>query len=171
MRLLLIRHGISAATSLSPRGSDFDRPITEQGAILISKLATQTLTSFIPASCSNIKLYSSPFLRTKQTSEIIARELPLEKSNHPLVTFEDRIQLGANKEQLEEFLTEITSQDIPSIVVSHEPELCFMLSRLTGISESALFFDRGGVAVIDTNTRSPIMKGTLMALIPSNIYL
>jgi phosphohistidine phosphatase len=120
MEIYLMRHG-EAVHAGEWRGSDGDRPLTAIGeALLESGVKEMKRVGFLPA-----VILTSPFLRAKQTAEIVAKGLGLSapvpkeefSSGSPLETM--RRAINANMAQA------------PLLIVGHMPEIAILGSRIT----------------------------------------
>jgi len=90
VRLCLIRHGESAANADTSVYEDIPNeviPLTELGRNQAGELADDLLTEIMKAQVDvkDVKIYSSPYLRAKETSEIILERLSDSVANHPLL--------------------------------------------------------------------------------------
>ena len=142
MKLYLLRHG-DAADPNDPRyPTDAARPLTPKGIKRTRQLANGLRQMDITFDV----IFSSPLIRAKQTAEIVARSLKLEKhlrfTNHlaPGGTFVDLLA------QIEHTRPAIKSV----LLVGHEPFLSGLISLLcTGGPALALEMKKGGLCRLE----------------------
>ena len=71
MNLYLLRHGIAADPSLPEFTNDAERPLTPKG----QRRLRQIVKAMGAFNLSFDVIFSSPYVRTKQTAEIVAKSL------------------------------------------------------------------------------------------------
>ncbi|MBZ0200522.1 MAG: histidine phosphatase family protein, partial [Ignavibacteriaceae bacterium] len=109
-------------------------------------------------------IVSSPYIRTKQTAEILAKGLKFNKD----ILFDDKLKSGGSTEDLIMIANSLAGNEI--IFVGHEPDCSDHLSNL--VSSSGFFVDykKGMIAKVSFNNRVRAGKGTLEFLIPASIF-
>ena len=145
MKLYLLRHG-DAADPLDPRYStDELRPLTAKGI----KRTRQLANGLRQMEISFDVILSSPLVRAKQTAEIVARSLKLEKqlrfTNHlaPNGAYVDVIAQVEN--------ARATAKNV--LLVGHEPLLSGLISLLcSGGPLLGLTLKKGGLCRLEVAT-------------------
>jgi phosphohistidine phosphatase len=133
MLLYLFRHGI--AENAAPGGADSARPLTLKG---LEKLKYQA--AVLGRSGLQIeRLYSSPYVRARQTADMLSTALRLPVEEQALLssgcTFDDLMEL---------FKREGTGSGV--LIVGHQPDLGEIVRVLTG---STIRVSTGAMAVVD----------------------
>jgi phosphohistidine phosphatase len=150
MNLYLIRHGKAELNSES--GRDFDRPLTSKGKRKIEEISLRLSNLKIKID----KIYSSPYLRAKQTAEIIKHHI-LNECELEIINI---LSPGCTAQLLLENL-KIQHENIA--LVGHEPDMSRMLSDLCGTVN--VQFKKGGIAKIVFEGKPQIGTGILEFLI------
>ena len=144
MQLILLRHGIAEELVhllISGQGrTDADRQLTPEGQVHMQKIAKE-MQGFV----SSLDLIvSSPYLRAKQTAQIVADHYP----KVPLLETESLTPDYDGQEFMAWMKEHARGLDCV-LAVGHEPNLCQLGSWLMGSDRSdALQFDRGGMACL-----------------------
>ena len=93
-------------------------------------------------------LLSSPYLRARQTAEIVAQVLKMADGTHLSATLAPD---GNPKQLIEELRTDGHAQDI--MLVGHEPYLSRLISMLlTGSPNLTVVMKKGGLCTLDLET-------------------
>lgn len=112
MKLVLMRH----AEAVSVAGSDAERALTPRGLEQARETAQWLLQQFPPpaAGHASLQVFSSPYLRARQTGSIVAEVLrqPLLALSHVTPDDDARVALGAIEEAA-------TAETV--VVVTHMP--------------------------------------------------
>ena len=92
-------------------------------------------------------ILSSPFVRARQTAEIVAGELGLKKR----VEFYDGLVPGGNPKVLIHALNELKPAPENVLLVGHEPYLSRLISLLVsgGADEAAIEMKKGGLCKLE----------------------
>ena len=154
MKLILIRHAIAEdRVDFSKAGlPDSERPLTRKG---IQKFAQVSLgySDLIP---EVDVLYSSPYKRALQTSEILQsryKGLP--------ISFTESLVPHAEPEDFLSVLKKHESTDIV-VAIGHEPHLSEFACRiLASNSKSFLYFKKGGALCVDFPGTPEFGEGSL----------
>ncbi|HEX5350008.1 MAG TPA: CHAD domain-containing protein [Trichococcus sp.] len=142
-QLILIRHGI--AEERTPEGDDFYRKLTEAGV--------EELTAFLPdiapflTESGNLKIWTSPLVRARQTAELVAEATAVEviQPQEFLETGDFEAFMDALKQEGEGFNLAL---------VGHEPYMSSWTKELIG---AAIPFKKGAVAFFTVDmTAEPI---------------
>ena len=159
MDLYLLRHGLAGEADRHLYPDDRLRPLTSIGE---EKLRLQT-SAMKRLGMSFAAILYSPLLRTRQTAEVIAREMDRTSA----LRSEDQLApAGDNRVLIEIVRTELLrSQSV--LLVGHEPnlgELCSML--ICGRMDAAIRFKKGGLAHLEVDRsvavgRSAILRSLL----------
>jgi len=142
MKLYLLRHG-DAADHNDPRyPTDAARPLTPKGI----KRTRQLANGLRQMDISFDVIYCSPLVRARQTAEIVARSLKLEKKLH----FTTHLALDG---AFVDILAQI-EHTLPAaktvLLVGHEPFMSGLISLLcTGGPLLGLTFKKGGLARLE----------------------
>lgn len=127
--VLLVRH--AHAEWPAWRGRDFDRPLTPRG----ERDAAATGIAIREAGLAPATVLASPARRTRQTAEIILRELGVSEAN--LVLVEDLYNATADK--LLEELRKAATVPGPTMLVAHNPGISDLGRELDGNARAAAF--------------------------------
>ena len=142
MNLFLLRHAPAAERGTAGFADDSARPLTPAGR---RELKT------IPATLKKMDLdfdliLSSPFLRAKQTAEIVAAELKLKKR----LKFTSALEPEGDQKKLIAELTRLKPPPENLLLVGHEPDLSRLISRLvTGRPDAGFALKKSGLAKLE----------------------
>lgn len=153
LELWLIRHGL-APSSDEFNGPDADRPLSDEGAEKFTEfaewVAEQTTIPYV--------ILSSPFVRARQTAEILAEAGGLPDS---AVSTNDVLKQGADQTALIRVIREQTAPRVAMVL--HEPDLSQLLSALIGGGD--FLWAKGGIAIIAFEESPTAGNGFLFAFI------
>jgi phosphohistidine phosphatase len=148
--LYLIRHGVA-----EPRGEawpdDAKRPLTEQGMSRLRRSAR----SLVRLGVSIDVVLTSPFVRTRQTAEIVAAAF----APRPAVVNVEALAPGGAFAALMSELEKHTRRS-HIVIVGHEPDIGELAARLVGMRHP-LEFKKGAVCRIDVDALPPRGAGSL----------
>lgn len=138
MNLYLLRHGLAVEAGTSEYSKDSERPLTPKGERKLWKIAE----AMEDMELSFDWILSSPYVRARQTAQIVAEALSLRKK---LEITETLTPAGSTKK-----LVESIHQKQPSpkdiLLVGHEPYLSELISLLvSGHNELAISMKKGGL--------------------------
>ena len=142
MELFLLRHGLAVERGTAGFAHDAARPLTPQGRRELRKItrAMQRLE------LSFDLILSSPFLRAKQTAEIVAAEMKLKQQ----LAFADELQPGGDLKKLMQRLAGLKSKRQNILLVGHEPDLSGLISLLvSGRAGAGFALKKGGLAKLE----------------------
>jgi len=148
MNLYLLRHGI--AVELGERGSarDADRPLIPKGMRKVRAVA-QALKSMEP---EFDVIFSSPYVRARQTAEIVASAFGVEKR----LKLCEHLVPGGSLRRLIEFLNRLAPKPENVLLVGHEPSLSELTSLLVfGEPGCALTLKKAGVCMMSVSRLQP----------------
>lgn len=120
--LILYRHGM--AEDKEQAKSDDLRSLSVRGKILLKKSISGFETML--SSYDNVKIYSSPKVRAKETTEMLAEELNLGSP-----TYLDFLGTGSSVRLLRDLLEDIESGEA-AIVVGQQPYLSLWSQEISG---------------------------------------
>jgi len=140
MEIYILRHGIAVNRGTPGYKKDSDRPLTPEGEEKVQQIAKAMLAMDLKFDL----ILSSPYLRAKQTAQIVAAELD-EK-----VTLTDYLVADGNPLELIRELNDEKPQSV--LLVGHEPYLTGLISLLvTGESDAAIELKKGGLCKLSTD--------------------
>lgn len=138
--VFILRHG--HAEDLHEAKDDFNRKLTDEGKLKIARLST-----FLNSIGEEIELVlSSPYLRTKETTEIFTNNLDYK----PKVQIEDFLSLGASSKDIAKGLLRFSSYK-KILIVGHAPDLEAFLGNLIGATRIKL--KKGALAKVILNNQ------------------
>ena len=143
MNLYLLRHGIAVEPGTPGYENDSARPLIPKGERRLRSVAA----AMERLELSFDLILSSPFIRAKQTAEIIASELKLKKR----VEFFDGLVPGGNSKALIYALNELKPSPENVLLVGHEPYLSRLISLLVsgGADAAAIEMKKGGLCRLE----------------------
>ena len=142
MNLYLLRHGIAAEPGVAGFQLDSERPLTAKGE---NRLRTAA-KAMAKLDLSFDLILSSPFLRAKQTAEIIAKNFKLRKK---LACSDDLTPTG-NPRLLIQELNQFRPEPENVLLVGHEPYLGKLIALLAaGNTSLEIDFKKGGLCKLE----------------------
>jgi len=109
------------------------------------------------------RILTSPYLRARETAEIVARELG---ATH-LLEEEPSLASGARIERVLKVLSRCEGAG-SILLVGHQPDLSEMTAALIGGDQSAIAYGTGSLACVDVSAIPPVDSGTLRWLLTLN---
>ncbi len=146
MNIFILRHGLAVEPGSAGFATDFERPLTPKGERKLWKIAQ----SFEALELSFDWILSSPYVRARQTAEIVAETMDLGKR----VELSELLAPAGSSKKLIEMINRREPPPDNVLLVGHEPYLSDLISLL--ISGSA------GVVVT-------MKKGTLCKLTTASL--
>ncbi len=144
MLCYFLRHG-PAGDATKWQGSDFDRPLTQDGIKRIAREAkTIAALEVVPDA-----IVTSPLVRARQTAEIVADELKLRER----LRQDDRVGLGFSAARLTEILGDYADAQCV-MLVGHEPSMSMTVGELIGGGD--VDFKKGALACMEITRESPL---------------
>jgi phosphohistidine phosphatase len=146
MNLFLLRHGVAVDRDPQSFPDDSRRPLTLKGEdrVRLGCDAMQSLELSFDA------ILASPFLRSRQTAEIVATALGLRRE----LQFHDELTPTGDPQALLRFINRM--QPVPEnlLLVGHEPYLSALLSVLiSGQPDAAIDLKKNGLARLELTQR------------------
>jgi phosphohistidine phosphatase len=158
MNLYLLRHGIAADPSAPDIAKDAERPLTPKGKRRLGQIAKAMEALKISVDV----ILSSPYVRTKQTAEIVAKTLKRQKQ----LKFSDHLTPGGNPKSLIQELNELRSKPKNILLVGHEPYLSKLVALLTtGNTNMEIDLKKGSLCKLESETLNYGRCATLLFLL------
>ena len=141
MNLYILRHGIAVEPGTPGFNTDADRPLTPKG-----KRQLQQIAGAMRILDLNFDLIlSSPFVRARQTAEIIVESLNLKKR----LAFSDGLAPDGNPKALIRQLNELKPAPGNVLLVGHEPYLSQFAAQLISGGTVNLELKKGGLGKLE----------------------
>jgi phosphohistidine phosphatase len=145
MNLYVLRHGIAVEPGTPGYEKDYERPLTSKGRHQLRQIAGAMKKMDLRFDL----ILSSPFLRAKQTAEIIAESLKLKKQPG----FSDALTPDGNPKALIRQLNELKPVPENVLLVGHEPYLSQLIALLTaGETGVAIDLKKGGLGKLEAES-------------------
>ena len=159
MELYFLRHGLAVEHGAPGYAKDADRPLLPEG---IKKLRS-SVKGMRTLELSFDRIYSSPYLRAKETAEIIAEGVDFKEK----IIFTDTLLPGAGFKEFEKFLKEFKKEG-RFLLVGHEPSMSGFISQLVSArGDVNLEMKKGGFCRVDVADQNHIIPGILKWLLTS----
>jgi phosphohistidine phosphatase len=143
MKLYVLRHGIAVMRDDLDVGDDSERQLTSKG----KRQLRQTAVAMKKMGLRFDLILSSLYLRAKQTAEIVAASLKLEKR----LKFSEALAPGGSPKSLIRQLNEMKPAPGNVLLVGHEPYLSRLVSLVTtGGTDLMMDFKKGGLCRLET---------------------
>ena len=137
MNIYILRHGIAAERGTPGYATDADRPLTPEGERKLQLVAEAMKALELGFDL----ILSSPYLRARQTAEVVAAALDLSKK----LEFSDSLVPDGSTYLLVEQLNRLAPAPENVLLVGHEPYLSVLVSLLiTGKERSCVVLKKGG---------------------------
>jgi len=142
MNLYILRHGIAVERGDPGFKTDADRPLLPKGRRQLGQIAAALRNMDV-----NFELIlSSPFLRARQTAEIVARSFKAKKR----LAFSDALTPDGDPKVLIRQLNELAPAPENVLLVGHEPYLSRLVALLISGGETAgLELKKGGLCKLE----------------------
>ena len=145
MNLYFLRHGIAVELAEHEFAKDADRPLTPEG----ERKLWQVAEAMEALDLSFDLILSSPYVRARQTAEIVAEALKARKK----LEFSDSLTPGGSTKKLVEYLHRLQPPPDNVLLVGHEPYLSGLISLLVaGDTMSAVVLKKGGLCKLSTES-------------------
>jgi phosphohistidine phosphatase len=123
-RLIIMRHGEAGSATRGGAGGDYDRPLTQAGAVNVSRMAAWLdQQEWRPA-----VILCSPARRTRETARLVIEGLSLPDGS---VHSDPRLYL-ADEHTILTVLAEQAADRGTLMLVGHNPALASLIARFTG---------------------------------------
>jgi phosphohistidine phosphatase len=148
MNLYILRHGIATDPTAHNFAKDADRPLTSEGKRKLQQVAE----AMEALELSFDLILSSPYLRARQTAEVIAAGLKERKS----LELSDSLTPGGSMKKLVELLNHLKPSPGNVLLVGHEPYLSGLISLLvSGDASFAVVMKKAGLCKLLTESLKP----------------
>src|SRR5258708_861307 len=138
MNLYILRHGLAVEHGAPGYAKDSDRPLTPKGERKMWKIAEAIEAMKI----SFDLILSSPYVRTRQTAEIVAEAFNARQK----LEFHDSLIPHGSSKKLIDFLNGLKPEPESVCLVGHEPYLSELISLLvSGGSNLSVTMKKGGL--------------------------
>jgi phosphohistidine phosphatase len=145
MMISLLRHGIAAERGTPGYENDSERPLTARGERRMRRIAEGMLALGL----SYDLMLSSPYLRAKQTADIVAQVFKTPDG----VQLSDTLTPEGNPRQLIVTLHSTDHEGQNILLVGHEPYLSRLISTLlTGNANLPVVMKKGGLCTLDVES-------------------
>jgi phosphohistidine phosphatase len=145
MNLYLLRHGIAVDPSKSGIARDADRPLTPKG----KRRLRQIVGAMGALKISFDIILSSPYVRAKQTAEMVAK--PLKRGKQ--LKLSDELTPGGNPKLLIQQLNDLRPRPNNILLVGHEPYLSRLIALLTtGNTNMEIDLKKGSLCKLEAET-------------------
>jgi phosphohistidine phosphatase len=142
MNIFILRHGIAVEPEDWNSKSDAERPLIPKGEQRLREAAVAMEKMKI----SFDAIISSPYLRAKQTAEIIAKHFKLQKE----LAFSDDLIPGGNPQALIRQINDLNPAPENILLVGHEPFLSRLIALLSSGSPTATIeMKKGGLCKLE----------------------
>ncbi len=142
MNLYLLRHGIAVEPGTPGYENDSERPLIPKG----ERRLHSAVAAMKKLELSFDLILSSPFVRARQTAEIVADEMKLKKD----LKFSDDLIPGGSSKALIRALKELKPEPENVLLVGHEPYLSRLISLLIANDEyAAIEMKKGGLCKLE----------------------
>jgi phosphohistidine phosphatase len=143
MNLYILRHGIAVEPGTPGYEKDADRPLTPEGERKLLQIAEAMESLDLTFDL----ILSSPYLRARQTAEIVAEALKARKK----LELSDSLTPGGSARKLLETLNRLQPPPENVLLVGHEPYLSGLISLLvSGEATLAVVMKKGGLCKLAT---------------------
>ncbi|MFH0795127.1 MAG: phosphohistidine phosphatase SixA [bacterium] len=162
MELHVLRHGLAAERGAKGYDDDSLRPLTPAG---------RAKTLEVARGLKNLGfkwdiVWTSPFVRARQTAEIVAQAYGLPKKN---LRETDALIPTASLKQLGEILSQFPNA-AAQLIVGHEPHLSTMVGEIIGAGGAFnVDFKKAGLIIVELTRLSPLPAGILTAYLPPKV--
>jgi phosphohistidine phosphatase len=155
MNVYLLRHGIAVDPSEPGIGGDAGRPLTPKG----KRRLRQSARAMAALRISFDVILSSPYVRARQTAEIVAKTLKCRKQ----LKYSDELTPGGDPKALIQQVTEWRPRPKNILLVGHEPYLSKLIAVLTaGNTSMEIDLKKGSLCKLEAE---PLRYGKCATLI------
>jgi len=162
MKIYLVRHGIAYEPGEPGYEDETQRPLTAKGREKMIKVAHNLKRLSVKPDV----ILSSPYLRARQTAEILAKELKYKKDR---IEFSERLlPTGQPEPIIAEIIEKYTVEEL--VIAGHEPCLGLLISALAaGDSDLAINIRYGSVCCLSADDFRIERRATLEWLLTPKI--
>ena len=138
MILYIVRHAIAGERDATQWPDDSQRPLTDKGKKRFNRFLKQLDEVLSPT-----LIATSPFVRCRQTAEILAHRVNADAMLVP----QPALQPGSDLDALIQWTSEQTADEIAW--VGHAPDVGHLAAKLIGNGEAQIDFAKGAIAAIE----------------------
>lgn len=143
MNIYLLRHGLAGDRDSRKYPNDADRPLTSEGEDKLWKIGKGMKALGLEFDL----ILSSPYVRTRQTAEIVAKCFKAKKK----LEFTKTLEPDGDPAELIKFLNHRHGLDSP-LLVGHEPYLSSLISTLiSGSTRANITMKKGGLCKLSAD--------------------
>jgi phosphohistidine phosphatase len=154
MNVYILRHGVAVERGSADYAQDADRPLTPKG----ERKLWRSAEAMEALGLSFDLILSSPYVRARQTAEIVADAFKARKK----LEFSDALTPGGSPKELIQLLNSLNPAPEDVLLVGHEPYLSGLLSLLiSGDSSFAIVMKKGGLCKL---AAEPLKHGRCASL-------
>jgi len=158
MKIHILRHGIAVEPGAPGCENDAERPLIPKG----KRQLRRTAAAMKKMGLRFDLILSSPYLRAKQTAEIVADSLKSKKR----LKISDALASDGSPKDLIRQLNELKPAPENVLLVGHEPYLGCLVSLLTtGRTDLMMDFKKGGLCQLEAEKLSHDRCATLVWLL------
>jgi len=158
MNLFILRHGLAVEPGTAGYAKDSERPLTSKGERKLWKIAEAIESLEI----SPDWILSSPYVRARQTAEIIAEALGLRKK----IELSETLAPAGSVKKLIELLNHREPPPDNVLLVGHEPYLSELISLLvSGDTGLSVVMKKGGLCKLSVESLDHGRCATLECLL------
>jgi phosphohistidine phosphatase len=148
MDLYILRHGIAVEPGTPGYARDAERPLTPEGERKLRQIAD----AMKALDLSFDLILSSPYVRARQTAEIVAAALGMRKR----LELSDTLTPSGSIKKLVGLLNRMEPSPESVLLVGHEPYLSELISCLVSGKETfAVVMKKGGLCKLTTESLKP----------------
>jgi phosphohistidine phosphatase len=145
MDLYLLRHGIAVEPGSPGYAKDADRPLTPEGERKLGQIAE----AMAELKLSFDLILSSPYVRARQTAEIVAATLKAREK----LELSDSLTPGGSTKKLLDLVNSLKPAPESVLLVGHEPYLSGLVSLLVSGKETfTVTMKKGGLCKLSTES-------------------
>jgi phosphohistidine phosphatase len=145
MDLFLLRHAIAVERGTPGYEDDSRRPLTGKGAKKMRLIAEGMLALDL----SFDVVLSSPFLRARQTAQIVVKVLDVPGK----LRFSEHLEAGGDPESLIREIDDLYAKHSRILLVGHEPYLSSLISTLiSGSDDLPITLKKGGLCKLSVDS-------------------
>ena len=148
MNLFFLRHGIAVEAGAKGCKHDSDRYLTAEGRQKLLQVAA----AFTALEVSFDLVLSSPYVRARQTAELIAKRLGLTRG----LRLTEHLQPGGSFKALLQEIRQLKPAPASLLIVGHEPDLSLAASLLVSGSTAVRFeLKKAGLIALEAGALVP----------------
>lgn len=148
MNVYILRHGIAVEPGTKGYKQDSERPLTAEGRQKLLHVAA----TFAALEISFDLILSSPYVRARQTAELISKKLNCARK----LTLTEHLQPGGSFKTLLQDIRRLKPQPASLLLVGHEPDLSLSASLLvSGSTKTRFELKKAGLIALEAGSLIP----------------